>query len=339
MIAAAAVALVGCGGSLGGAPPPGTGGAGGGPAGGAGGGPAGGPGTTPTGAAGAPICGATATLVEVSTTPEILLVVDRGAPAGVTSAALQAVTATDSRIAWGLYAFGAPQGCDISRSIVVVTPGLNNAGTITTTLGGTGSGGAAGASPIRVMENAAASYFEQGTDSNPHYLMLVADGAPTCPDGSTDPTADDSAGALAAVSTAYSAYIPTFIVANASPGTYADAAFVALANAGGMASSGPTPYYSPGTVDDLVSALETSVLPTVGCDLMLPTPPNSNVSNDIISIYDGNGVGIPRDLTHVDGWDYASPAHTSIRLYGQVCEAAISGALGSVTVTYHCLIE
>ena len=52
-----------------------------------------------------------------------------------------------------------------------------------------------------------------------------------------------------------------------------------------------------------------------------------------------NGVAVPRDTEHVNGWDYvASPSSTNIELYGTWCDQLIATRQFEVIVYYECLL-
>jgi hypothetical protein len=49
-----------------------------------------------------------------------------------------------------------------------------------------------------------------------------------------------------------------------------------------------------------------------------------------------DGTHVPRDTSHLDGWDYVDLTDTSIELYGPTCDALLAGQIQSVTITYRC---
>ena len=69
----------------------------------------------------------------------------------------------------------------------------------------------------------------------------------------------------------------------------------------------------------LVAALQT-ILGRVGsCQFEIGAAPNTMTSNDLIDVF-GDGMPIPRDTTHTDGWDYSNAAHTAIEVFGPRCD-------------------
>ena len=45
---------------------------------------------------------------------------------------------------------------------------------------------------------------------------------------------------------------------------------------------------------------------------------------------------VPRDTSHVSGWDYIDAAQTGLQLYGGACDAARAG--GAVSIVFVCLL-
>jgi hypothetical protein len=72
------------------------------------------------------------------------------------------------------------------------------------------------------------------------------------------------------------------------------------------------------------------------CVLALPAPPNAKTSRDYIYV-SGDGLRIPRDASHVAGWDYVDPAATAVEVYGPSCEAIRTGQIQALTITYFCM--
>ena len=50
----------------------------------------------------------------------------------------------------------------------------------------------------------------------------------------------------------------------------------------------------------------------------------------------GDGTVIPRDTTHVNGWDYSNPTHTGADLYGPACTKVLMGTTMRLSIKYHC---
>jgi hypothetical protein len=86
-----------------------------------------------------------------------------------------------------------------------------------------------------------------------------------------------------------------------------------------------------------VTALNTILGKVASCKFDIGTAPNSHTSNDYIDVF-GDGMPIPRDINHADGWDYTNTAHTAIEVYGPRCDAVTAGTIMTVTVTFRCII-
>jgi len=49
-----------------------------------------------------------------------------------------------------------------------------------------------------------------------------------------------------------------------------------------------------------------------------------------------DGVEIPRDRQHLNGWDHVDATKMSVEIYGPACEALSSGQPHTVTVFWKC---
>ena len=49
-----------------------------------------------------------------------------------------------------------------------------------------------------------------------------------------------------------------------------------------------------------------------------------------------DGVAVPRDTSHTNGYDYADPAMGSITFYGSTCLAIVDGTAQNVTIAFYC---
>jgi hypothetical protein len=78
------------------------------------------------------------------------------------------------------------------------------------------------------------------------------------------------------------------------------------------------------------------------CVLALVPPPNYGPSIIDVYVYEATSVPtafivIPRDLTHVDGWDFTDGSETAIQLYGPTCDALQAGT-AKLAPVYGCNI-
>jgi hypothetical protein len=71
------------------------------------------------------------------------------------------------------------------------------------------------------------------------------------------------------------------------------------------------------------------------CVFALPSPPNSNTSNDHIYVW-ADSLQVIQDQADVDGWDYTDAVHRTIEIYGPTCDRIHGAAVQAVSVTYFC---
>ena len=138
--------------------------------------------------------------------------------------------------------------CGVGNGVAVPV-GTENADAITVAIAGRTSdnGGVANGSstPTRLAESAAAAYLLGSPDISPKYLLLVTDGVPNCMPGNADRAADDSVGAVAAVTAAAAEGIPTMVVGVATSGLPVEQTLNEMAVAGGSPRAGSPSYYPP----------------------------------------------------------------------------------------------
>jgi hypothetical protein len=201
-------------------------------------------------------------------------------------------------------------------------------------IGGTGPGTA---TPTRAGVNAGAAYLATLTDTNPKYLLLATDGEPTCdPAQPTMMNNSDALGAQQAVTDAFNLGFKTFVVGIGN--TMGEATLNQMAINGGMPQAGAmTSFYQVSDTASLVAAFQTILGRVASCRFAIGAAPNSQTSNDLIDVF-GDGMPIPRDASHADGWDYTNASHTEIEIYGPRCAAVTSGTIMTVTVTFRCII-
>jgi hypothetical protein len=251
----------------------------------------------------------------------------------VTAALNQVVPMTDTTVNWGLKFFGSSNACAVTAPPeVAIAPATGQM--IMTRIGQTTPGTP---TPTRLGVNAGAAYMATLTDTNPKYLLLATDGEPTCnPDLPANMmNSSDAAGAQQAVTDAFNLGFKTFVVGIGD--TMGAATLDQMAINGGMPQTGAaTSFYQVTDTASLVAAFQT-ILGRVGsCQFNIGNAPNTMTSNDLIDVF-GDGMPIPRDTTHVDGWDYSNATHTAIEVYGPRCDAIKAGTTMNVTVTFVCV--
>lgn len=252
----------------------------------------------------------------------------------VTDALNQVVPLTDTTVNWGLKFFGSSNSCNVTAAPEVGIA-TGNGQMIMTRIGNTTTGSP---TPTRLGVNAGAAYMATLTDTNPKYLLLATDGEPTCnPDlPASNMNDSDAAGAQQAVTDALNLGFKTFVIGIGD--TMGAATLNQMAINGGVPQTGAaTSFYQVTDTASLVATLQT-ILGRVGsCQFDIGAAPNPMTSNDLIDVF-GDGMAIPRDTTHVDGWDYTNAAHTQIEVYGPRCDAVKAGTTMNVTVTFRCII-
>ena len=258
------------------------------------------------------------------------------------------VADTQAEVNWGIKFF-ADMGstCGVNANTVAVNVAPNNATAIATAITGrtSANGGVANGSrtPTRAGENAAVTYLTQlgMTEPNPKFIVLATDGSPNCPAmGNTD--TDDTAGAVAAVTAARMAGIPTFVV-GISAGGAPEMALNMMAVEGGYPQMGqPTQYYPVTSTAEFATVLRTLVGMASTCNFSIPTPPtmDGTTSREDITVTGGSGTPTDPPITQdpTNGWTYTDTTHTSITLHGTACDQVTAGTITTVTIIFNCHI-
>jgi hypothetical protein len=245
------------------------------------------------------------------------------------TAAIDQVVGLAPSVNWGLKLFATPNnGCAVDDGVEVPV-GPSNAATITSAIARAQLGSR---TPTRFAESAGAAYLATLTDQRPKYLLLATDGLPNCDPANSSTMADDSAGAEQAVADALGAGFPTFVIGIGN--TMAETTLNHLALKGGVPQQGAaTSFYQVGDTAGLEAAFG-RILGSVSCVFELPPPINSLESNDNIVVR-VNGVVLPLDPNHADGWDYTMGT-TQIQIFGPTCDALMAARTGTVGVQFIC---
>jgi hypothetical protein len=176
-------------------------------------------------------------------------------------------------------------------------------------------------------------------DVNPKFILLATDGLPNCKAGCL-PTIDaqdprscvqsDADETIRVIANAASQEIQTFVIGI---GSIPDSERILgdMAKAGGQPQA-TSPFYYPATdATQLASVLTTISGMLVSCKFpltMMPPDPD-NIAIDV------GTARIPKDTTHVDGWDYTADM-MSIQLYGPSCQQVKTIAVKDVQVIFGC---
>ena len=224
---------------------------------------------------------------------------------------------------WGLEVFNSDGSCGVDPPEVPVGPGSAAAvqayiGEITPS----------GSTPTRLAIDTAVTYLKTLTDPNPKSILLATDGEPTCqPDGGS--AATEMQGTQDAVTAAFKAGFKVYVI-GVGPETV---------NLNILAVAGGTQQYYPAlTPQALTDALSAIVGSVTSCTFGLGEAPPVP-SNVVVEFNSDTRLRAPRDTSHSNGWDYISPADTTIELYGSWCDGVTSGAYTSAQMIMGCPSE
>jgi hypothetical protein len=242
---------------------------------------------------------------------------------------IESVLGKRSEVAWGLSLFPGSDRLACVLAPISVTPAAGTAPLISSMIQGatpTGSG-----TPTRAAVQQVGNEVLGAGRPTRKYLLLATDGEPNCTPGSAGNAQDlaDINGAAQAVRTLAEAGASTFVLGVAA-GPESAAALTAMAQAGGHARQGMTPYYTASDASELESALAEVARQVALCtfDLAPPPPAGSALSLSI------GGQVFARNVTHVgNGWDVTG-AGRAIELYGAACDAIQGG--GAIQISYGC---
>ena len=254
----------------------------------------------------------------------------------------QVVTDTQTEVNWGLKFFADSGSCGVNNNAAVPIAPMTATAIATSIMGRTSANGGVSngsSTPTRAAENAAVTYLNglAATDQNPKFIVLATDGQPNCP-ASGMQSADDSPGAIMAVTAAANAGFKTFVVGIATAGGTAETTLNSMAVAGGYPQAGAaTQYYAVSDTAGFAAVLRTLVGMVTTCQFSIPTPPTTDgtTSREDIQVTGG-----PPDMTiapdATNGWTYTDNTHTSITLHGTSCDAVTAGTLTTVTIVFNC---
>jgi hypothetical protein len=219
--------------------------------------------------------------------------------------------------------------CD--PGVVSVPVGDDTASSIQALLNGLAS---AGGTPTGESLEAAGSYYTNLNDAlHRNFVLLITDGLPTCPVGNgRDATDADAQRSLQAVQTLHAAGVDTFVIGlgegvnTSNPQLLND-----MAEAGGWPRAGATKYFQANSLAELETILDEIGGMVIGCNLLLGSTPEFP---DYLWVY-FDGQAVPRDRTHVNGWDY-DPQRNAIDFYGAYCDQLRDGSVNNVDVEMGC---
>jgi hypothetical protein len=258
--------------------------------------------------------------------------------ASMVTALNNVVMNTQGNINWGLMFF--PSGMNGGQCAVagqIIAPAPNNAPAIAAAYAAAGNQ-PNGRTPTRLAVNNGATFIKGVADSNPKYILLATDGQPNCLGAQM---ANDDAGAIAAVMTAYGGGangIAGIFVVGIGNVAASEATLNSMANAGGRAQMTPNVdpatgvgrvYYPADDATQLESALATISGQIKSCTFQLGAVPPDPTNIAVL----GDNKVINKDPTN--GWSYGA-GMTSVVLNGTSCQGVMSGAIQQVSTIFGC---
>jgi hypothetical protein len=255
----------------------------------------------------------------------------------VASSVVQSIVASETPANWGLQLMTDDGANACSSPVVAVPLGPSNATGIRSELSRRAPGGVLvnpGNTPTQDAIDNVWRHLSERTGDGRRAILLITDGAPDC--GSVnDPLASDVTGAVQAIAMASASGFPT-LIAGLAIAPEAEASLSQMAQSGGLARAGTPRYFPVSSRADLDAAVRALITQVATCVYTIPPgDPSGITSRSNISVH-LDAASVPRDTTHVNGWDYLDAAQTSLQLYGGACDAALAG--GAVSVVFLCLL-
>jgi hypothetical protein len=274
---------------------------------------------------------------------------------------------TDALVSWGLKTFpeGTGSACvagSVTNSVVVpiapmnataVVGALNDPANQATKPQGNGT-------PTGDAVTAAFNYLRSLTSTNPKYILLATDGAPSCA-GTTEGSDAARTHAYAQVMAAASASPPiyTFVVGVATNSNSETTTLNMLADAGGRPRGGLlTHFYLGNSSTELTAALAQITGQAATCTFPLNPPPPVPNDPTKLGMYvpasatpmtcttdcpSGQScvsgvcmLKVPYDATMGNGWAYVDTANTAVQAYGGWCDMIKASGAKTVQIIYGC---
>ena len=88
----------------------------------------------------------------------------------------------------------------------------------------------------------------------------------------------------------------------------------------------------------MAAAIRTLVRVTATCTFQIGPPTSDATRLDEIDVF-GDGAEIPRDTSHVNGYDYTDASMQTIQVHGPLCDRIMRGEIRQVTVTFRCIVS
>jgi hypothetical protein len=259
---------------------------------------------------------------------------------------------TQAGIAWGFKFFPDTGICRVPEG-VNIEPAVNNAAAITARLDGirveqnaSDNNGLWDGTPVAAALRQTARYLASLPSDKQKIIVLATDGQPTCKGGDPltgvggDPDSDDLPSGPAAVAEVAAQGIKVPVVGIAFSKTWdptdldeKEVTLNEMAKAGGMPRPTDPAYYAANSSSELATAFAQITGIVISCtfDLKGMMPPSPN---DVAVKIDG--VKLPRDTTHAQGWDYDADM-ANVVIYGQACDQLKGvGVTNNVQIIFGC---
>ncbi len=258
---------------------------------------------------------------------------------------------TQAGISWGLKFFPDGKECGVTAG-VNIAPAVNNAAAIAAQLdsikivaNSPDNLGLWDGTPVAPALRQAARYLASLPSDKQKYILLATDGQPTCAGGDPlvgggDSDSDDHPSGPAAVTEVVNMGIKVPVIGVAFSDTWDptdlddnEVTLNNMAKAGGMPRPTDPAYYAANSSAELAAAFAqiTGILISCTFDLKGMKPPSPD---DVAVKIDG--VKVPRDKTHAEGWDYDADA-ANVVIHGQACEQLKGvGATNNVQIIFGC---
>ena len=258
---------------------------------------------------------------------------------------------TQAGISWGLKFFPDGKECGVTAG-VNIAPAVNNAAAIAAQLdaikivaNSSDNLGLWDGTPVAPALRQAARYLATLPSDKQKYILLATDGQPTCAGGDPllgggDSDSDDHPSGPAAVTEVVNMGIKVPVIGVAFSDTWDptdlddnEVTLNNMAKAGGMPRPTDPAYYAANSSAELAAAFAqiTGILISCTFDLKGMKPPSPD---DVAVKIDG--VKVPRDKTHAQGWDYDADA-ANVVIHGQACEQLKGvGATNNVQIIFGC---
>jgi hypothetical protein len=258
---------------------------------------------------------------------------------------------TQAGIFWGLKFFPDGRECGVTAG-ANIEPALNNADAISAQLdaikvvaNSADNLGLWDGTPVAPALRQAAIYLASLPSDKQKYILLATDGQPTCAGGDRllgggDPDSDDHPSGPAAVAEVVAMGIKVPVIGVAFSSTWDptdlddnEVTLNEMAKAGGMPRPMDPAYYAANSSAELAAAFAQITGTVISCtfDLKGMKPPSPN--DVAVKI---NGVKLPRDTAHGQGWDYDADL-ANVVIYGQACDQLMGAtATSQVQIIFGC---